>query len=240
MAAAATMAEILEGNYNLALTELMKLHFGPGLMGLGFTALLASFMSGMAGNVTAFNTVWTFDLYQTYLVKNRPDAHYLRVGKGATIVGTALSIGAAYIVLMFDNLMDYMQLIGTLFISPFFVVFLLGMCSRRITATAAFYGVVAGILGGLTQYLLYRAGIIEYPTPMAATLHLAVWEGGLGALVTLLLTLVTKPAPDDRLQGLVYGTQPAVPEVRQHWIRTPEFLAVIVLAAFVALNVIFW
>ncbi|MCZ2077681.1 MAG: sodium/solute symporter [Bryobacterales bacterium] len=240
MAAAAMMPGALEGNYNVALTELMKRHFGPGLMGLGFTALIASFMSGMAGNVTAFNTVWTFDLYQTYLVKNRPDAHYLNIGKAATIVGTALSISAAYIVLAFDNLMDYMQLIGTLFISPFFVVFLLGMCFRRITATAAFYGVIAAILAGLTQYLLYRTGVIQYPTPMAATLHLAVWEGGIGALVTVVLTLVTNPAPDHTLRGLVYGTHPAADEVCRHWIRTPEFLAAIVLATFIALNVIFW
>jgi SSS family solute:Na+ symporter len=197
-------------------------------------------MSGMAGNVTAFNTVWTFDLYQTYLSRNRPDAHYLAVGKLATIVGTALSIGAAYIVLAFDNLMDYMQLIGTLFISPFFVVFLLGMCSRRVTPAAGFCGVLAGILGGFTQYLLYRAGVIAYQTPMAATLHLAVWEGITGVVVTLLVSMITRPAPDHQLEGLVYGTQPLIPVKSQSWFRTPEFLAILVLTLFVALNVIFW
>jgi solute:Na+ symporter, SSS family len=239
MVAAATMPAALEGNYNLALTELMKRYFGPGLMGLGFTALLASFMSGMAGNVTAFNTVWTFDLYQTYLVRKRPDAHYLAVGKLATITGTVLSIGAAYIVLAFDNLMDYMQLIGTLFISPFFVVFLLGMCSRRVTPTAGFCGVLAGILGGFTQYLLYRTGVITYPTPMAATLHLAVWEGVAGVMVTLVVSMITRPAPEHQLAGLVYGTQPGSPKPSQNWFCTPEFLAVVVLTLFLALNVIF-
>lgn len=239
MVAAATMPASLEGNYNLALTELMKRYFGPGLMGLGFTALLASFMSGMAGNVTAFNTVWTFDLYQTYLARKRADAHYLAVGKLATIFGTAMSIAAAYIVLAFDNLMDYMQLIGTLFISPFFVVFLLGMCSRRVTPSGGFAGVLAGVLGGFTQYLLYRVGILSYPTPMAATLHLAVWEGVTGVAVTVLVSLFTKPAPEDQVKGLVWERQAEAAEVRPSRFGAPELLAVAALTLFAVLNVIF-
>jgi len=131
---------IVTKDYNLALPMLLGRYYGSGMLGLGLTALLASFMSGMAGNITAFNTVFTYDIYQTYLVKNRPDAHYLRIGKWTTVWGTLLSCLSAYIALNFDNLMDYMQLIGTIFISPFFVVFLLGMFSKRITPSAGFFG----------------------------------------------------------------------------------------------------
>lgn len=185
MIAAVVIPKALEGNYNLALPALMNRYYPHGLLGLGFTALMASFMSGMAGNVTAFNTVWTYDIYQTYLAKGRADSHYLRVAKLATIVGTALSIGSAYILLYFDNLMDYMQLIGAMFISPFFIVFFLGMFSKRITPTGGFYGMIAGVVGCMLEYILYRTGVIAYRTPMAATLNLAIWGGVAGLLTTV-------------------------------------------------------
>src|SRR5208283_2174426 len=119
--------EIVSHNYNLALPVMMSRFYGSGMLGVGITALLASFMSGMAGNITAFNTVFTYDIYQTYLVKHRPDGHYLKVGKIATVVGTLFACTSSFIVLYFNNLMDYMALIAILFISPFFIIFLLGM-----------------------------------------------------------------------------------------------------------------
>ena len=131
LCAVALFAGELQGNYNAALPLLLQKFYGPGLLGLGLTALLASFMSGMAGNVTAFNTIWTYDLYQSYIAPGRSDAHYLKVARAATIVGTGLSVACAYIVLRFDNLMDYMQLIASFFISPLFATFLLGMFWRR-------------------------------------------------------------------------------------------------------------
>ena len=136
--------------------------YGPGLLGLGLTALMASFMSGMAGNVTAFNTVWTYDLYQAYLAPGRADRHYLAVARAATVAGTALSMATAYIVLRFDNLMDYMQLIASFFISPLFATFLLGMFWKRTNATGGFYGMIAGIAGSFGHYLVYRAGWVRY------------------------------------------------------------------------------
>ena len=138
MLALAIFPEIVKQNYNLALPALMGQFYHSGMLGLGLTALLASFMSGMAGNITAFNTVFTYDIYQTYIAKARPDQHYLRVGKTATVVGTMLACASSFIVLYFNNLMDYMQLIGILFISPFFIVFLLGMFWKRPSATAGF------------------------------------------------------------------------------------------------------
>lgn len=240
MIATVVVPRALEGNFNLALPALMDRYYPHGLLGLGFTALMASFMSGMAGNVTAFNTVWTYDLYQDYLAKGRSDRHYLKVGRLATVVGTALSIGSAYILLAFDNLMDYMQLLGAMFISPFFVIFFLGMFWKRSTPTAAFLGMIAGVLGCAIQYVMYRLGWIAYRTPMAATLHLAVW-GGAAALATgVVVSFFTKPVASEKLAGLVYGhgdepdSQAGTP-----WYKTPVFLAVVVLAVYVALNVIF-
>lgn len=239
MVAAAMIPAQLNGNYNLALPLLMNRYYPSGLLGLGFTALLASFMSGMAGNVTAFNTVWTYDIYQSYLVKNRPDRHYLTVGRMATVAGTALSIAAAYIVLLFDNLMDYMQLIGTIFISPFFAIFLLGMFSKRITPTAAFWGMVSGVGGCLGQYILFRTDVIHYRTAMDATFHLAIWGGFSGLVVTVLVSLFTKPKAPELLTGLVYDAGAVKPSARLAWYRTPEFLAVGVLVLLGFLNFIF-
>ena len=191
-------------NFNLALPALMNHFYGHGLLGLGFTALMASFMSGMAGNVTAFNTVWTNDIYETYLVKNRPDHHYLTVGRLATVVGTALSIGAAYIVAHFNNMMDYMNLIATVFIHPFFIIFLIGMCWKRATATGAFCGILAGITASLTQWALYNYGRITFRSPMAAAQNQAIWAAGAGLLTVIVVSYCTKAPSKESLVGLVW------------------------------------
>ena len=240
MIALAVIPESLQGDFNVALPLLMQRYYPHGLLGLGLTALLASFMSGMAGNVTAFNTVWTYDIYQTYLAKGRSDSHYLNVARLATVLGTALSIGSAYVVLYFDNLMDYMQLIGAIFIAPFFVIFFLGMFWKRTTATAGFYGMVAGVSGCLIQYALYRLGLLNYQTPMAATLNLAIWGAAAGLLTAISLSFFTRPPSQENLIGLVHGH--AHPEVasQQVWYRTPRFLAAGVIVLFLALNVVFW
>jgi SSS family solute:Na+ symporter len=238
MVAAVVIPGKLQGNFNLALPLLMHRYYPSGLLGLGFCALLASFMSGMAGNVTAFNTVWTYDIYQTYLVKNRPDSHYLTVGRLATFAGTAASIAAAYIVLSFDNLMDYMQLLGSMFISPFFVVFFLGMLSKRITPTAGFWGMVAGVTGCLSQYILYRMNVVHYSSSMAATLNLAIWGGGAGLITSVLLSFVTKPKPVEQLAGLVIEFANAEEEPVR-WYYRPGLLAAGVGVLFFTLNFVF-
>ena len=240
MIAIAVIPDSLQGDFNVALPLLMQRYYPHGLLGLGLTALLASFMSGMAGNVTAFNTVWTYDIYQTYLAKGRSDSHYLNVARLATVFGTALSIGSAYVVLYFDNLMDYMQLIGAIFIAPFFVIFFLGMFWRRTTATAGFYGMVAGVSGCLIQYALYRLGLLNYQTPMAATLNLAIWGAAAGLLTAIPLSFYTRPPAQENLIGLVHGY--AHPEITSQkiWYQTPEFLSAGVIVLFLALNVAFW
>ncbi len=239
MIAAVVVPKALDGNFNLALPALMNRYYPHGMLGLGFTALMASFMSGMAGNVTAFNTVWTYDLYQTYLARGRSDQHYLKMGRMATIIGTGLSIGSAYILLAFDNLMDYMQLLGAMFIAPFFVVFFLGMFWKRTTPTAGFLGIIVGVLGCVAQYVAYRLGWLAFPTPMAATVNLALWGGLAGLTATVLVSLVTRPVPEERLKGLVFGLTPYPPEPARPFYARPGFLAVMVMIVFTVLNVAF-
>ncbi len=239
MLALAIAPAIVQNDYNLALPTLMGRYYHSGMLGLGLTALLASFMSGMAGNITAFNTVFTYDIYQTYFVKNRSDLHYLRVGKIATVAGTCIACASSYIVLFFNNLMDYMQLIGILFISPFFIVFLLGMFWKRPSATAGFYGMVAGLSGATLEYVLYRLGILRFTSPMASNIWTAVWGLAAGLVVICILSFLTKPPPEEKLKGLVYS-RAATDRTPRAWYSRPELYAAIVLILFIALNIKFF
>jgi SSS family solute:Na+ symporter len=235
MLALAIFPDLVKQNYNLALPALMGRYYHSGMLGLGLTALLASFMSGMAGNITAFNTVFTYDIYQTYIAKARSDQHYLRVGKTATVVGTVLACASSFIVLYFNNLMDYMQLIGILFISPFFIVFLLGMFWKRPSATAGFLGMVAGLSGATLEYVLYRLGVLRFHSPMASNVWTAVWGLVAGLVVIVVASYVTAPPPVETLKGLVYSRA-----LREHapvaWYRSPKLYAAVVIAAFIILN----
>jgi len=227
--------DVVKSNYNLALPMLLGRYYGTGMLGLGLTALLASFMSGMAGNITAFNTVFTYDLYQTYLVKDQPDSHYLSVARWATVWGTLLSCISAYIALYFDNLMDYMQLLGALAIAPFFVVFFLGMFWKRVSATAAFYGILAGMVACSSEYILYRVGVLHFKTPMASNVWTSVWAFAGGVPVTVAATLLTSPPDITKLKGLTYAYSARL-SPQGPWYRTPEFFALAIGLVFVFLN----
>ncbi len=235
----ALLGSELGGDYNSTLPLMLGKFYGPGLLGLGLTALLASFMSGMAGNVTAFNTVWTSDLYREYLMPGRSDQHYLRVARVATLVGTAMSMATAYIVLQFDNLMDYMQLIASFFISPLLATFLLGMFWRRSNKTGAFYGMLAGIGGSVGHYLAYRAGLLHYPSAMAPNIYGAICGWTLAMVVTITLSLLTPPPLEENLKGLVYDRQQSTLTAGS-WYGSPAFQGAVILLLVAALNVIFW
>ena len=239
MVALAVGPTIVTKDYNLALPMLLGRYYGPGMLGLGLTALLASFMSGMAGNITAFNTVFTYDLYQTYWVKGKPDSHYLAVGKWATVWGTLLSCLSAYIALNFNNLMDYMQLIGALSIAPFFIVFFLGMFWKRVSATAGFVGICTGMTACFSEYLLYRLNILHFKTPMASNVWTSVWAfcGGLSGI--LIATFLTDPPDPKTIEGLTYSSAAKIKRTGP-WYTTPEFYAVVVLAGFIYLNIQFF
>jgi SSS family solute:Na+ symporter len=229
-------------------------YFPPGLLGLGLTALMASFMSGMAGNVTAFNTVWTYDIYQSYLKKDGSDAHYLWVGRAATVVGVVLSVATAYVATRFNNIMDFLQLVFAFVNAPLFATFLLGMFWRRTTSHGAFFGLLLGMLAaaahhGLTLPLGSEPGIKGgwlaivkgYPSEMAQNFWTAIWSWSTAFLSTIAISFVTRrDKTDAQLAGLVYGMTPAIDGHAEAWWKRPSGLGAIVLALVLALNVAFW
>jgi len=195
----------LAQRYDLALPALMSRFYGHGLLGLGVTAMLASFMSGMAGNITAFNTVWTYDLYAAHLAPRRSDAHYLRVGRVTTVVATVLSVGTAYIVLRFNSLMDYVQLLFSLFNAPLFATFLLGMFTRWATPSAGFWGLLFGTLTATLHSLLYHAHILHYGSDMSANFYGAIFGFTACLGVTAVVSRVTARKPVAELDGVIYA-----------------------------------
>jgi SSS family solute:Na+ symporter len=239
-------------NYDLAI-PVMLLHFFPtGILGLGLTALLASFMSGMAGNVTAFNTVWTYDIYQAYINKKGTDAHYLWMGRMATIGGVALSIAAAYLVTNFNNIMDALQLVFSIVNAPLFATFLLGMFWKKTTGHAAFTGLLSGTAAALIHHGLtlptdavsgihggWIAVIHHYPSDMAQNFWTAIFAFSVNFVVTIVVSLVTKPRPEPELVGLVYSLTPKPVETHLSWYQKPATLAVAVLAILIVLNLVF-
>jgi SSS family solute:Na+ symporter len=242
-----------ELDYDLAVPN-MLLHFFPtGMLGIGLTALLASFMSGMAGNVTAFNTVWTYDIYQSYLKPGASDAHYLWMGRMATVAGIALSIGAAYMANSFNNIMDMLQLVFAFVNAPLFATFLLGMFWKRATGHGAFWGLLSGTLAAAVHHSLtlpagaaagIKGGWIGlahvYPSEMAQNFWAAIFAWITCFVVTIVISLATKPAAEDSLRGLVYSLTPKPEEEHHAWYGRPVTLAVFVLAVTVLLNIIFW
>ena len=234
-------------DYDQALTTLMTQFYPSGMLGVGLTALMASFMSGMAGNVTAFNTVFTFDIYQSYIRKNESDRHYLWVAKLTTIFGTALSIGTAYLATQFNNMMDFLQLVFGFVNAPLFATFLLGMFWKRSTGHGAFAGLLAGTgVAGMTWSLTVaegKGGIIanihQFPSTMAQNFWIAILAWSACFLVTIAVSLVTKPKGSSELIGLVYGLTHVPREENERWYARPVSLALIVIVALVILNLAF-
>jgi SSS family solute:Na+ symporter len=239
-------------NYDLAI-PVMLLHFFPtGILGLGLTALLASFMSGMAGNVTAFNTVWTYDIYQAYINKKGTDAHYLWMGRMATVGGVVLSIGAAYAVTNFNNIMDALQLVFSIVNAPLFATFLLGMFWKRTTGHGAFAGLLAGTGAALLHHGLtlpadalpgihggWITVIHHYPSDMAQNFWTAIFAFSINLTVAIVVSLFTEPTRESQLVGLVYSLTPRPIETHLRWYQRPAILAVVVLVMLVVLNLVF-
>ncbi|MGD0366899.1 MAG: sodium:solute symporter family protein [Acidobacteriaceae bacterium] len=239
-------------DYDLAIPNMLLHYFPTGILGLGLTALLASFMSGMAGNVTAFNTVWTFDLYQSYIRKGATDAHYLRMGRWTTVVGILISMATAYVVLGFNNIMDTLQLVFSIVNAPLFATFLLGMFWKRSTGHAAFTGLVSGTLAavlhhGLTVPAATATGIHGgwihvvhvYPSAMALNFYQAIIAFTVNFVLTVIISLMTKPRPEAELVGLVYSLTPKPIEHHMAWYARPGNIAIGLLVLLVAVNIIF-
>ena len=240
-------------DYDMTIPSMLLQFFPPGLLGLGVTALLASFMSGMAGNVTAFNTVWTYDIYQSYFKREASDAHYLMVGRVTTVAGIALSIATAYLATQFNNIMDMLQLVFAFVNAPLFATFLLGMFWTRTTGHGAFAGLVAGTIAaamhhGLTLPIGAEIGIKggwlatlnEYRSEMAQNFWTAIWAWTTCFLVTIAVSLITKAPDPATLVGLVHSLTPKPADDARVWYRRPAILAAAVLVVTVGLNVYFW
>jgi SSS family solute:Na+ symporter len=235
-------------DYDQVLPTLMAQFYPSGLLGLGLTALMASFMSGMAGNVTAFNTVFTFDIYQSYIRRHAPDSHYLWVGRSATVLGIALSIGTAYLARLYNNIMDLMQLVFGFVNAPLFATFLLGMFWRRTTGHGAFTGLLAGTsAAALTHGLTMAEGkggwigtVHEFPSIMAQNFWIAIVAWTVCFLVTIVTSLATQPRPAAELRGLVFGLTESPSESGVVWYERPALLAVVIGVICLALNFMFW
>jgi SSS family solute:Na+ symporter len=240
-------------DYDLAVPSMLLHYFPPGMLGLGLTALLASFMSGMAGNVTAFNTVWTYDIYQSYIRPGATDAHYLWMGRAATVFGIAFSIGAAYMANRFNNIMDMLQLVFAFVNAPLFATFLLGMFWKRTTGHAAFTGLLAGTAAAVIHHgLTLPAGAVVgikggwlavthiYPSEMAQNFWTAIYAWSTCFVVTIIVSLITRAPDESKLVGLVYSLTPKPEEEPLAWYARPATLAFMVIVGTVLLNIIFW
>jgi len=234
-------------DYDQVLTTLMARFYPAGMLGVGLTGLMASFMSGMAGNVTAFNTVFTYDIYQSYIRKGAPDSHYLKVGRMTTIVGVALSIGAAYLAHYYNNIMDLLQFVFGFVNAPLLATFLLGMFWKRTTAHGAFSGLVGGtIAASLTWGLTVAEGkggvfgtAYTFPSVMAQNFWIAIFAFSTCFLVTIVVSMMSAPRPEKDLEGLVYGLTKVPHDEGAKWYQRPAPLAICVSALVIFLNIWF-
>jgi SSS family solute:Na+ symporter len=235
-------------SYNDVLPLMLARYCGPGLLGLGITALIAGFMSGMAGNVSAFATVWTYDIYRALFRRTASDEHYVAVGRWCTIVGILVSIGTAYIVMQFQSIMDYVQALFSFFIAPLFGTVIFGMLWRRATPAAGFWGLCIGTFSSIAMYVwvkfdpsaLHFIAISPHAKDMAENMYRALWSWIICAIVTIVVTYFTKPKPESELVGLVYGATKIPSEGHLALYQRPAFWAVVVALVFVVLNIIFW
>jgi len=235
-------------SYNEVLPIMLARYCGPGLLGLGITALIAGFMSGMAGNVSAFATVWTYDIYRAMIRKTSTDAHYVSVGRWCTVLGVLASIGTAYLVMSFASIMDYVQALVSFFIAPLFGTVLLGMLWKRASPAGGFWGLAAGTTSSIGMWAWVKldhtaiqyVAMSPYAKDMAENMFRALWSGIICVVVTVVVSYMTAPKPDSELVNLVYGCTDVPSEGHLPVWQRPIFWAGIVSAVFIALNIIFW
>jgi SSS family solute:Na+ symporter len=235
-------------SYNEALPLMMVRYMGPGLLGLGITALIAGFMSGMAGNVSAFSTVWTYDIYKPLINNKGSDSHYVLVGRLSIFIGVLVSIGAAYLVMKMHGIMDYVQALFSIFVAPLLAVILFGMFWKRATKLAGFLGLLFGIVFSASLFMWVKlnpaalANIALSPDakPMAENVFRALWAFIFAAIVVVVVSLLTKPRPVGELDGLVYGATVLPKEEPVPFYKNEWMWAIFVVVIFAVLNILFW
>ena len=235
-------------SYNEVLPLMLARYCGPGLLGLGITALIAGFMSGMAGNVSAFTTVWTYDIYRALIKRDGSDQHYVSMGRWSTIIGVIISVGTAYLVMDFKSIMDYVQALFSFFIAPLFGTVILGMLWKRATPAGGFLGLLAGTLSSIGMWAwvkvdssaLRYVALSAHARDMAENMYRALWSWVVCVLVTIAVSMLTKPKPDSELKGLVYGVTDIPSESYVTVFHRPWFWASVVAVLFLVVNVVFW
>lgn len=235
-------------SYDEVLPLMLARYCGPGLLGLGITALIAGFMSGMAGNVSAFATVWTYDIYGTLINKNASDESKVRMGRWCTIIGVAVSILTAYLVMNAQSIMDYVQALFSFFIAPLFGTVILGMLWKRATPAGGFWGLLAGTLSSVGMYAWVKVdpaavryvALSSQAQDQAQNMFRALWCWLLCIIVTVVVSLVTQPKPDSELKDLVYGLTPIPKEEHVTVFHSPVFWGAVVAIVFIILQIIFW
>ncbi|HWG20980.1 MAG TPA: sodium:solute symporter family protein [Terracidiphilus sp.] len=235
-------------SYNEVLPLMMVRYLAPGLLGLGITALIAGFMSGMAGNVSAFSAVWTYDIYQPLINKHAKDEHYVTIGRWATVLGVIVSIGTAYMVMNAAGIMDYVQALFSFFISPLLGVVLMGMFWKRATKAGGFWGLLIGTLTsiGLWAWVHFYPAALRYVAisgdakAMAEDMYRALWSVIVAVLVTFVVSLFTEPKTLAELDGVVYGVTKLPEEEPVPIYKNEYFWMVIAIILFLALNIYFW
>ena len=235
-------------SYNEVLPLMLARYCGPGLLGLGVTALVAGFMAGMAGNVSAFATVWTYDIYRPFLRKTAPDAHYVSMGRWCTMIGLFISIATAYLAMGFASIMDYVQALFSFFIAPLFGTVLLGMLWKRATTSAGFLGLLAGTLTSTFMFFAMRAdqkwvaifALSPHAQGLAQAMYQALWSCTVCVLVTVIVSYATKPRPESELKGLVMGVTDIPKEGALPLLQRPVFWGAAAMVAFLVLQWIFW
>jgi SSS family solute:Na+ symporter len=235
-------------SYNEVLPLMLVRYCGPGLLGLGITALIAGFMSGMAGNVSAFSAVWTYDIYQPLIVKKARDEHYVAVGRWATILGVVISIGAAYMVMNAKGIMDYVQALFSFFISPLLGAVLMGMFWKRATKAGGFWGLLLGTLTSISLWAwvkidptaLRYVALSPDAKDMAENMYRALWSVIVAVLVVFVVSLFGKPRPVAELEGLVYGATKLPAEAPVPFFKNEWFWTGLAIVGFLGLNIYFW
>jgi SSS family solute:Na+ symporter len=229
-----------DAKYNNALLYLMKDVLPTGILGVAITGLLASFMAGMAANISAFNTVFSYDLWERYVRKDKPDGYYLAVGRWATLGATVIAVGTAFIAGNYSNMMDYLQTLFSFFNAPLFATFILGMFWRRMTATAGWAGLVVGTLAAITVFLLHENHVFHL-SGQGSSFLAAGAAFVVDIVLSVLVSLVTAPRPREELAGLVYSETPKQRSAGTDtaWHQRPARLALIGLIIVVALNIVF-
>jgi solute:Na+ symporter, SSS family len=235
-------------SYNDVLPLMLARYCGPGLLGLGITALIAGFMSGMAGNVSAFTTVWTYDIYRALFNKDATDQHYVNMGRWTTVVGVLISVGTAYLVMQFASIMDYVQALFSFFIAPLFGTVILGMLWKRASGAGGFWGLLCGTASsiGMWTWVKLDPSALRYVAlspdakALAQDMYQALWSFLVCVVVTVSVSLVTKPKADAELTGLVYGLT-EVPSIGNvPFYEKPVFWAIVVAVVLIILNIIMW